>query len=137
LAWTLEILTSRHQHATIAHELAHELGSIAPPIRNRSDVVVEVALAFVLDVEGEYIIREIFPFGSAFNQRVRVFQNMGDAIFEVRDAVGVGVPGCDIVGAGFPVGAVEGWKVVLGNVGVVAPAAELVSIVQSDCELDV
>lgn len=129
LAWTLEALTSRYQHAAVAHELAHELGTIAPPIRNRSDVVVEVALAFVLDVEGENVVREIFPFWSAFDQRVGMFQDMGDAIFEVRHAVGVRVPGCHVVVAGFSVGAVEGWEVVFGNVGVVAPAAKLVSIV--------
>lgn len=62
---------------------------------------------------------------------------MSDAIVEVRDAFGVGVPGCHVVIAGFSVRAIECWKVVLGNVGVVAPAAELVAIVQGDCELDV
>lgn len=96
-----------------------------------------MALAFILDVEGENVIREIFPFGSSFDQRVGVLQDVGDAIFEIRDTVGVGVPGCHIVVAGFSVGAVERWEVVFGNVGVVAPAAELVSIVQCDCELDV
>lgn len=88
-----------------------------------------MTLAFILDVEGENVIREIFPFGSAFDQQVGVLQDVRNAILEVRDAVGVGVPGCDVVVAGFSVGAVEGWQVVFGNVGVVAPAAKLVSIV--------
>ena len=96
-----------------------------------------MTLAFVLNVEGENVIREIFPLGSAFDQRVRVFQDVGDAIVEIRDAFGVRVPGRHVIVAGFSVGAVECWKIVLGNVGVVAPAAELVSIVQGVCELDV
>jgi hypothetical protein len=68
----LERLTGRDQHAAIAHQLAHELGPIAPPIRNRRNVIVEVALAFILDVEGENVVREIFPFGSTLDQRVGV-----------------------------------------------------------------
>lgn len=105
----MDILTSRYQDLAFTQELAHELGSIAPPAWNRSDVLVKVALAFILDVEGENVIREIFPFGSAFDQRVRVFQDVSDAIVEVRDTFGIGVPGCHVVVAGFSVGAVEGW----------------------------
>ena len=88
-----------------------------------------MALAFILYIERENIIRKIFPFGSSFDQRVGVLQDVGDAILEIGDAVGVGVPGCDIVGAGFSVRAVEGWQLVFGDVCVVAPAAELVTIV--------
>lgn len=96
-----------------------------------------MSLAFVLDVEGENVVREIFPFGSTFNQRVGVFQDVGNAIIEIGDAVGIGVPGCHVVVACFSVGAIECWEVVFGNVGIVAPAAELVSIVQCDGELDI
>jgi hypothetical protein len=81
----LDGLTSGYQDATITHELAHELGSIAPPIRNRRNIIVEVALAFVLDVEGENVIRKISPFGSTFDQRVGMLKDMGGAILEVRD----------------------------------------------------
>jgi hypothetical protein len=66
-----------------------------------------------------------------------VFQDVGNAIFEVGDAIWTRVPRCDVVVAGFSVGAVQGWQVVFGDVCVVAPAAELISIVQRDCELDV
>ncbi len=62
---------------------------------------------------------------------------MSDAVLEIRDACGIGVPGCYVVVAGFPVRAVEGWKIVLGDVSVVTPAAELVSIVECDCQFDV
>jgi len=130
-------LTSRYQNAAIAHELAHELGPIAPPVRNRSNVVVQMALAFILDVEGENVIREIFPFGSAFDQRIGVLQDVSDTVVEIGDAGGIGVPRCYVVVAGFSVGAVECWEVVFGNVGIVAPAAELVAIVEGDCEFDI
>ena len=90
-----------------------------------------------MDVEGENVIREIFPFGSDFDQRIRVLQDVSDTFVEIGDAGGIGVPGCYVVIAGFSVGAIEGWEVVFGDVGVVAPAAELVAIVGGDCELDV
>lgn len=96
-----------------------------------------MALAFVLDVEGENVIREVFPFGRTLYEGVGVFQDVGNAILEIGDAIWIRIPGCDVVVAGFSIGAVEGWEVVFGNVCVVAPAAELIPIVQRDCELDV
>ena len=62
-----------------------------------------MTLAFVLDVEGENVIREIFPFGRTLDQRVGVFQDVGNAIFEVGDAIWTRVPRCDIVIAGFSI----------------------------------
>lgn len=82
----LDRLTGRYQDTAIAHELAHELGSIATPIWNRSSVIVQMALPFIRDVEGENAIREIFPFRRTFDQRVGVLQDVGDTILEIRDA---------------------------------------------------
>lgn len=96
-----------------------------------------MALAFVLDVERKDVIREIFPLGSTFDQRIGVLQDMSDAVLEIRDAFGIRIPGCYIVVAGFPVGAVKRWQVVFGDVGIVAPAAQLVPVVQRNCDLDV
>ena len=69
----------------------------------RGDVVIEVALSFVLDVEGENVIREVFPFGRTLYEGVGVFQDVGNAIFEVGDAIWTRVPRCDIVIAGFSI----------------------------------
>jgi hypothetical protein len=79
-------LTSRYQDAAITHDPAHELRSIAPPVRNRRNVIIQVTLALVLNVEGEDVVREIFPFGSAFDQRIGVLEDMGDAVFKIRNA---------------------------------------------------
>lgn len=103
----------------------------------RGDVVVKVALAFVLDVESEDVVREVFPPRSALDQGVGVLQDVDDAVFEVGDAVGVRVPELDVVVARFSDGAVEDWEVVFGDVSVVAPTAELVTVVHRDCEFDV
>jgi hypothetical protein len=131
------ILTSRDQDLTITHNLPHELSPITPPPRYRSDIPAQVALAFILDVEREDVLRQIFPLWRTINQLIRVFQDMSNAVVEVSNAVRVGVPGRHIVVAGFPDGAVEGGERVFADVGVVAPAAELVAVVEGDCEFDI
>ena len=90
-------------------------------------------LAFVLDVEGEDVLRQILPLRRTLDQFVRMFQDMSDPVLKVCHGIGVGVPGHHIVVAGFSEGAVEGRERVFADVGVVAPAAELVAVVQGDC----
>jgi hypothetical protein len=48
---------------------------------------------------------------------------VSDAVLKVVDAVSVAVPEFDVVVACFGGVAVNGWEVVFGDVGVVAPAA--------------
>jgi len=62
---------------------------------------------------------------------------MFNAVLEISHAVGIGVPRRYIVVACFSKGAVERWKVVFADVRVVAPAAELVPVVQRNREFNV
>jgi hypothetical protein len=94
-------------------------------------------LSFVLNIERKDILVQILPLWCTFDQLIGVLQNMSDAGIKVSHAVGVGVPGRYIVVAGFSRGAVEGGQRVFADVGVVAPAAELVAVVEGDCEFDV
>jgi hypothetical protein len=96
-----------------------------------------MTLPFILDIERKDIPVQVLPLRRAFDQCIRMLQNMRDALVKVSHAGGVGVPGGHIVVAGFPGGAVESWQRVLANVGVVAPAAELVAVVEGDCQFDV
>lgn len=96
-----------------------------------------MTLAFVLDVEREDVVGQVFPSWSAFNQRVRVLQDMSDAILEIGHTSRTGIPRCDIVVASLSVRAVERWEVVLGDVSIVSPAAQLVAVVDCNGELDV
>jgi hypothetical protein len=116
-------LTSGDQNITVTHDLSHEPGPVTPPLRNWCGVVVKMALAFVLDVEREDMVREVFPFWSAFDQRIRVLQNMGDAVVEVRHTFGVGIPGCDIVITSLSVGAIERRQVIFVHIRIVSPAS--------------
>jgi hypothetical protein len=127
------IITSRDQDLTITHNFSHELSPITPPPRHRSDIPAEMALAFILDVEREDVLGQVLPLRRTLDQFIRVLQNMRNAVVEVSHAVQVGVPGRHIVVADFPEGAVEGGEGVFADVGVVAPAAELVAVVEGDC----
>ena len=98
----------------------------------RGDIAVEMALAFVLDVEGEDVAREILPGRAAVNAAVAMLEDMTDAILKVRDAIRVRVPKLHVVVAGFALGAVHCREVVLLDVGVVSPAAQLVAVMQSN-----
>jgi hypothetical protein len=57
---------------------------------------------------------------------------MGDAVVEVRHAVRIRVPRRHIIVARFSEGAIEGGERVFTDVRVVAPAAELVAVVEGD-----
>jgi hypothetical protein len=63
-------LTSRDQHPTITHHLSHKLSPIAPPTRHRSDIPAEMALAFVLDVEREDVLGQVFPHWCTLDQSI-------------------------------------------------------------------
>jgi hypothetical protein len=94
----------------------------------RRDVAIQMALAFVLDVEGEDMTREVLPGRAAVDAAVAVFEDMTDTVFEVRDAIHVRVPKLHVVVAGFALGTVHCREMVLLDVGVVSPAAELVAV---------
>lgn len=64
-------------------------GAVAPPLWDRGDVVAQVALAFVLDVEGEDVAREVFPLGGVGEEGVAVREDVCDAVVEVGDGRGV------------------------------------------------
>lgn len=60
-----------------------------------------------------------------------------DAILKVGDAICVRVPEFYVVVAGLAKGAVQCREIVLFNVGVISPAAELITIMHSDDEFDI
>lgn len=60
-------LTGGYQYTTITHDAAHEFGPVTPPLWNGCSVVIEMALAFILDIEREDVVGQVFPFRSAFD----------------------------------------------------------------------
>jgi hypothetical protein len=81
----LSRLTSRDQGCTATHDTAHLLAPIAPPTRRRSDVVAQMPLSFVLDVEGEDVVRKILPLWGTGQQCILVLENVRKAVLEVVD----------------------------------------------------
>lgn len=98
--WKFVSATGRDQwnRAGSAHLVAHLLRPIAPPVRDRGDVVVEVALALVLDVEGVDVRRELRPLFVS-EKPVPVVHNVLHAQVKVPDGGRVLVPPDDVVGA--------------------------------------
>lgn len=96
-----------------------------------------MALTFILDIEGEDVVAEVLPLRGTFNKRIGMLQHMGDAIVKVVHAAGIAIPARDIVVASLAERTVERWQIVLADIRVVAPTAQLVAVVQCDCEFDV
>lgn len=71
---------------------------VAPPVRNRSDVVVEMALALVLDVESVDMRRELRPLFIS-KKRVSVVHNVFHPQVKVPYGRRVLVPPNNIIGA--------------------------------------
>lgn len=96
-----------------------------------------MTLAFILNIEREDVVFEVFPPWSAFDERVDMFQHMSDTVIKVSYAVGIAVPTRNIIIASFAERTVEGGQIVLADVRVIAPTAQLVSVVQSNREFDI
>lgn len=109
-------LTGRNENSAASHDAAHLLTAIAPPIGYWSDIAAQMSLAFVLDVEAEDVIREIFPLRSIGKQLVLVLENVCETIVEVIDWRRILVPPCHIVLCCRCRGAINGRKLVLGDV---------------------
>lgn len=65
-----------------------------------------------------------------------MLENVLDAVLKIRNGVGIPVPELDVVLFDATKGAVYGREVVLLDVGVVTPAAELIAVMKSNGELD-
>lgn len=102
----------------------------------RCDVVIEVALSFVLDVEGEDVAREVFPCRLTRDELVAMLENVLDAVLKVADCVGISIPPFHIVLLHGSQGTVHCGEMVLLDVGIVAPAAELITIMKGDGKFD-
>lgn len=96
-----------------------------------------MTLAFILNIEREDVVSKVFPLWSALDERVDMFQHMSDTVIEVSHAVGIAVPARDIVIASFSERTVEGGQIVLADVRVIAPTAQLVSVVQNNRKFDI
>lgn len=103
----------------------------------RSVVVVQVTLTFILDVEGEYVAGEILPLWAAVDAFVAMLENVPDAVLKVVYGARIGIPPFDVVVLDrAPRSAVYGWEIVFVDIGVTAPASELVAVVQGNGKLN-
>lgn len=63
----------------------------------RWNIVVQMALTFVLDIEREDVTVQIFPGWTSADECVLVFKNVTDPILKIGNAILVRVPELDVV----------------------------------------
>lgn len=102
-----------------------------------SDVAVQMTLTLILNVEGKYMTREILPCRAAVDEVVAVLKDVLNAIFKVRNTIGIPIPKLDVVVTGLAKGAVQRREMVLFNISVISPTAKLVAIMHGDDQFDI
>jgi hypothetical protein len=53
----------------------------------RGDIAIQMALTFVLNVEGEDVAGEVFPSRATCNTGIAVLEDMTDTVLKVRNTV--------------------------------------------------
>lgn len=96
-----------------------------------------MVLFFVLDVEWEYVVGEVFLGRVVLDEGVVVFENVFDVVFEIWNGVGIFVLEFDVVLFDVIKGVVYGREVVFFDVGVVILVVELIVVMKSNGEFDV
>lgn len=130
-------LTGGNEDIALAHDAAHERSPVAPPRGMGRYVSIEMTLPFILNVEREDMAREILPGRTTIDAIVAMFEDVTDPILKVRDAVRVRVPELHVVITGTSSGAIYCRKVIFVDIGIITPAAKLVTVMQSNHELNV